>query len=91
MAQVFKGIRKKTVNTFPNSSCFVATAVYEDSDHEKVIRLRRFRDETLINCFGGNLFIKLYYKYGPYIAILPQKIPFIKKSLRFIFDLLIKT
>lgn len=91
MAQVFRGVRKKNINTSPNSSCFVATAVYEDCNHKKVIRLRRFRDETLSKSFLGNLFIKLYYKYGPYLAIAPKRIPFIKKSLRVAFDLFIKS
>lgn len=90
MAQVMGGVRKKNVNTFPNSSCFVATAVYDDCNHEKVVKLRRFRDETLSKSFLGNLFIKLYYKCGPHLALIPKRIPSVKKSLRIVFDLFLK-
>lgn len=48
--------------------CFIATAVYKDYDHPKVLVLRRFRDQHLNSCGWGRRFIAFYYKRSPVIA-----------------------
>lgn len=50
-----------------NSSggCYIATMVYGDYDHPKVIVLRHFRDEFLDRRNWGKKFIKFYYKHSP--------------------------
>jgi hypothetical protein len=50
------------------SWCFVATAVYGDADHEKVMVLRRFRDRRLNVTRLGRALVRLYYRLGPFLA-----------------------
>lgn len=47
------------------SGCYIATMVYGDYDHPKVMVLRDFRDNYLAKRHWGKLFIKIYYKYSP--------------------------
>lgn len=56
-----------------NSDCFVATAVYQSPNHPNVIKLRAYRDQHLQKTFMGRIFIKIYYKLGPYLAKLTRK------------------
>jgi curved DNA-binding protein CbpA len=51
-----------------SSGCFVATAVFGSRDHPDVVRLRRFRDKTLLKYRLGKAIVYIYYQYGPYIA-----------------------
>ena len=48
-----------------DSQCFIATSLYGDCNHPKVMTLRRFRDDVLSPKYIGRVFIKLYYKYSP--------------------------
>lgn len=51
------------------SSCFVATATYQDTHHPDVEYLRRFRDAYLSKSRPGLLFIHWYYrKAGPVMS-----------------------
>ena len=68
------------------STCFVATAVYGDPHHQQVVKLRGYRDETLSKSLIGRSFIRLYYKTGPHLAILPKKSKVIKSILRSLLD-----
>lgn len=54
--------------TRKDSGCFVATVCMGSIDHQDVIELRRFRDQFLDGNPFGRLFIKLYYRFGPYAA-----------------------
>lgn len=69
-----------------SGSCFVATAVYEDYDHPQVIRLRAFRDHFLSGSALGRILIRIYYVFGPYLAILPTRSRVTKRLLRLILD-----
>jgi hypothetical protein len=51
-----------------SSPCFVATAVYEDSNHPDVVLLRRFRDQHLARYRVGRRLIALYDAVGPRLA-----------------------
>ena len=74
-----------------NGSCFVATATYQDAMHPDVVLLRDFRDRFLRKSFTGRMFIKVYYKVGPYLAYFPEQSLLIRKwSRRFIENLVIK-
>jgi len=55
--------------------CFVATAVYGQSDHPAVELLRRFRDEFLARWSAGRAFIDFYYSFGPMLADLIRNRP----------------
>lgn len=56
-----------------SSACFIATAVYGHSDHWKVLKLRAFRDEVLMNTPLGKLFIAVYYQLSPPLAKLVRR------------------
>lgn len=66
--------------------CFIATAVYGDYNHPKVINLRIFRDEYLKKTWGGRIFIKIYYKTSPNVAEFIKRYPPILKIVRFLID-----
>jgi len=52
----------------PTTGCFVATAAFGQPDHPIVMILREFRDRCLVNWPGGQMIVKTYYAYGPYLA-----------------------
>lgn len=88
----------KTSKTSPhsgsNKQCYIATLVYQDIEHPRVVLLRNYRDTVLVNTIFGKQFIKFYYATSPrLVAILkpyslPQRI--IKKILNILTNKLIK-
>ena len=58
----------KDANGYNEEGCYIATMVYEDYDHPQVLKLRRFRDDVLLQYYFGVLFVKYYYKYSPSIV-----------------------
>jgi hypothetical protein len=50
------------------ATCFVATAAYGDPDHEDVVFLRQYRNNTLKKTVLGRAFIATYWKVGPVLA-----------------------
>lgn len=76
--------RQKTQHQSTNTSssgtgCFVATATLGDYDHPVVLDLREFRDTVLSKSLIGNLFIKFYYKIGPFPAKIISKSNLLRK------------
>ena|SRR5688500_19013201 len=63
--------------------CFVATAAYESPVAEPVRTLRRYRDKRLARTPQGRLFIRFYYRYGPYGAAVVNRFPVLKPIARF--------
>lgn len=61
----------------PSSGCFIATAIYCDYSHPKVMTLRNYRDSVLTKSIAGKMFISLYYKNSPPIArfLVKNRIP----------------
>jgi hypothetical protein len=51
-------------------ACYIATAVYGDSDAWQVERLREYRDKVLADHLLGLIFIFLYYELSPHFVIL---------------------
>ena len=66
--------------------CFVATATYGDEDFLEVQLLRAFRDTILRRSFAGRAFISAYYRFGPYVAWLVERIPGLRKLSRSALD-----
>ncbi len=64
------------------SGCFIATAVYGDSEAYQVKMLRYFRDNHLEKSILGKLFIDAYYKAGPSIAEFIKKHHFLAGLIR---------
>lgn len=57
------------------SPCFVATVAYRDAQAPAVCWLRRYRDQVLRNSAFGRCFIRNYYRFGPYVAVLVRGLP----------------
>jgi hypothetical protein len=47
------------------SGCYIATMAYGSYDAEPVLKLRRFRDEILLQRTWGRSFVKWYYRNSP--------------------------
>lgn len=52
-----------------DSRCYIATAAYGGYDAPQVKALRHYRDNTLVKTGAGRLFVKLYYRLSPPIAL----------------------
>jgi len=69
-----------------------------DYNHPTVIQLRHFRDNYLAKKDWGRLFIGVYYKYSPYLAVFISESSVLRivmyflliKPLKFIATLLLK-
>lgn len=55
--------KNKTVEK--KDACYVATMVYQDYDHPKVLVLRKFRDNILNKSRVGKKLIFIYYAFSP--------------------------
>jgi hypothetical protein len=56
-----KAAYNRVYNHTTKKACYIATAVYGDSDAWQVERLRQYRDKVLASHLLGLLFINLYY------------------------------
>ena len=72
------------------SGCFIATAVYGDSEVYQVKTLRYFRDNYLKKNILGKLFIDVYYKTSPPIAEFIGKYHFLAGLIRRILAVIVK-
>ncbi len=66
--------------------CFIATAVYEDYNHPKVMILRQFRDNYLLTNTSGKKFVDFYYKNSPKFADYIKDKKIISYPIRKILD-----
>ncbi|OFZ73303.1 MAG: hypothetical protein A3K03_10730 [Bdellovibrionales bacterium RIFOXYD1_FULL_44_7] len=66
---------KNAYKTITGSNCFVATALLDVTDEKTIVRLRYFRDIVLAKSAAGRTFTEYYEKYGPYLALLTDKLP----------------
>lgn len=72
-----------------NSSCYIATMVYQDIDHPQVEYLRQVRDEKILNYYLGKIFVKYYYKYSPILVERLENYQNINRGMRKGLDVLI--
>lgn len=76
-------------NASNSSACFVATAAFGSPLAKELDFLRYWRDEYLRQSYVGNMFIKAYYKVGPYLAVPVEKSNLLKKlTRRFIYKII---
>jgi hypothetical protein len=87
-----RGYTKATGGGFGSGSsgggsdwCFIATAVYENSNHPQVLTLRKFRDEVLETKFWSRKSIEFYYKISPPIAGILKNHRFLSGLIKVIF------
>jgi tetratricopeptide (TPR) repeat protein len=73
----------------PETSCYIATAVYGSYEAPEVLILRRFRDNFLAPSAIGRLFIKVYYFISPPIAIRLKKARIANACVRKILDFIV--
>jgi hypothetical protein len=59
---------KKGNPSYSKSGCFIATATMGSYDHPKVMELRYFRDNWILQKSWGEGFVKWYYHYGAIVA-----------------------
>lgn len=70
------------------TSCFVATAAFNDQNHPTVERLRIIRDLRFAKTKCGRWFIHFYYGHGPLLAKVVNQLPSTKPAIRFILTAL---
>ncbi len=73
---------EKTYGKKKKENCYVATACYGSYDAPEVLVLRKYRNEKLAAHSIGKLFIRLYYRYSPYLADKLQRNPMINSWIR---------
>jgi hypothetical protein len=89
------GVRQqlRAASVQPSNSdggCYIATMAYGDYDHPQVIKLRKFRDETLSKSYLGQLFIKTYYKYSPTLVEVLRNQKQVNTFIRTVLNQIIK-
>lgn len=57
------------------STCFVATALLDVCEADTLPRLRGYRDERLSRTKSGRAFIRWYYRNGPMLAAVTDRLP----------------
>lgn len=68
-----------------DSRCFIASSVYSQ-EPEKLTKLRRFRDQVLVNLPGGAWFISAYYQWSPSLVNWSNEYPHIHQGIKRVLD-----
>lgn len=78
----------KVLSTY---DCFVATALVDVIQEPTIPLLRTFRDQRLSQSWVGRLLVKLYYRWGPFLALQVNRLPYrLRKALGSTLDLFAK-
>lgn len=89
-AESFVGSAKnpKVIREFLKSSnarrggCFIATAAFGSGLQPEVQTFYQFRDQILTRTQSGQLFIRTYYKFSPFVASIINRYSFIRSAVR---------
>lgn len=84
-----KAAYNRVYNCTTKKACYIATAVYGDSDAWQFERLRQYRDKVLASHLLGLLFINLYYELSPRFIFLFKKIRLINLMSRKLLDIVV--
>ena len=71
-------------------ACFIATTCFQNPQAEEIVLLRGWRDRCLEPHPFGRLFVNLYYRTGPELAEVIERIPFLRIIIRFFLSCFIK-
>jgi len=82
--------REPSIKAKQKSGCFIATAVYGDSEAYQVKMLRCFRDNQLEKRIIGKLFVDVYYNVSPSIAEFIRKYKVLTCLIRRTLDVIVK-
>lgn len=82
--------RTGSVDSTNSSGCYIATMVYGDYEHPKVLILRQFRDNVLERNLLGKQFVKVYYFLSPKVVKRLQNCDVVNGLIRFFLDSIIK-
>lgn len=85
-AELLKTVRESK----KNSSCFIATVVYEDNNCFQVQKLRIWRDMKLSKSYIGRMFIKIYYRVGEGLSLIIRPHQKIRGFIRIGLDYFVK-
>ena len=66
---------KNAYKVLGDGKCFVVTSLMDVTDFETLPALWKFRDETLRRSVAGRGFIRLYYRVGPLVAAVLDRLP----------------
>lgn len=83
------GSGDRVIESKSGAGCFVATSAFDGADHPTVVKLRRYRDDYLIHSSLGRWFINWYYKSGPKMAEILDKVSFAKPLVRAMLNLVV--
>lgn len=64
------------------SSCFIATAAYGSPQAAEIDHLRALRDRVLARTLSGQLFVDLYYRWSPPVAVAIGERPRMRAAVR---------
>lgn len=73
-----------------SDGCYIATMAYGSYDHPQVIKLRRFRDQTLRKNSFGRGFISIYYYLSPSLVLLLNGNVYINSIIRKLLNKIVK-
>ncbi len=70
-----------------DNRCFIASAIYPQSNHHSLLALRDFRDHYLNNWSGGRYLVDHYYHYSPAIVVWLNRHPTARQMVKTALDL----
>ncbi|MBR4325249.1 MAG: WYL domain-containing protein [Bacteroidales bacterium] len=73
-----------------SEGCYIATMVYGDYDHPKVMILRQYRDNHLMKSCFGRWFVKSYYYVSPKAVKVLRNKNLINNLLRKVIDRIVE-
>ena len=82
---------KKAYAAIGTEKCFIVSSLLDLTEAQTLDRLRLFRDQKLLSTSAGRLLVFIYYKIGPSLAKIMNRMPvFIRKKMAQFFDFLSK-